>query len=256
MDFKSRPAQLFYARHEQGVNDYEQCLLHILASESWRTPHLLRDFRYALRHGWSPACTDHVGNTALDEAIACRSYALLEVLLQEPLSSPCLVRAIGNLLSNYYHMGSPALDTAILACICKAGTLMQEDCFYLLKRALHGAAWPYLIPLREGAAFPTPTALHWEKELAVFVDKRSLGYNSFFSQPEQFHDYSLLGFCTGPDGIRSCESAERAADLTRQLKHTLFLLRRPIKRHLKKMIRKDRLRDRDVAQLMRVFLPS
>ncbi len=256
MNFKSEPAQFFYARFGRGVNDHEQSLLHELAGESWKTPHLLRDFCYALRHGWSPECADCMGNTVLDEAIDSQSYTLLEVLLQEPLSTPCLVQVIGNLLSNYYHMGSPALDAAILACICKAGTLSHKDCSYLLKRALHGAAWPYLLPLREGAAFPAQTDLHWEKELALYVDERQLGCNSFFSQPEQLHDYSLLGFCSDSNGIRSCVPAEQVATLARQLKHPLFLLRRPIKRQLKQMIRKDHLRNRDVVRLMRLFLPS
>ncbi len=264
MTYKSEAAVTWAAKYGNGLNEYDECILHRLVKARRRRKicrNMFCDYLEALRRGWSVECRDHMGNSVLDAAVDCYRFdefrhRILCVLLRERPSYGILVKTLGNILSMYGHIGSVWLDMAILSCIYRLGSIANEDCAYLLRRALHGAAWPYLVPLWEGAGLPDRETLNWEEELALYMDDRRVGKGSFFSLPPLRHDFSLLGFTTGSEGILALFSSMEEPGVQKQVRHALFRTRRHIAGGLKKRATKNTLISRDVEVLMKLFISS
>lgn len=87
------------------------------------------------------------GATPLDVAIDYENWNMLQLFMQFNISENTIVKAIGELLSHYWHIGSSTIDKFIFQFIIKKGYLSKQDCVYLLERAFDGNAWPFVIPL-------------------------------------------------------------------------------------------------------------
>lgn len=85
--------------------------------------------------------------TPLDVAIDYENWNILQLFIQFNISEHTIVKAIGTLLSLYWHIGSSIIDKFIFQLIIKKGYLSKHECIYLLERAFDGNAWPFVVPL-------------------------------------------------------------------------------------------------------------
>lgn len=127
-------------------NEYGETPLHYISGIKWNSL-IFKDYMNLISLGWNLEKKDESGNTPIDLAIDYRNWRALNIFIQGDLSHSCIVHAIGELLAQYWHIGSKTHDKFIFSLINKAKLLNKEDCEYLLRRACNGAAWPYLIPL-------------------------------------------------------------------------------------------------------------
>ncbi len=87
------------------------------------------------------------GSTPLDVAIDYENWNMLQLFIQFNVNKYTIVKAIGELLSHYWHIGSRSIDKFIFQLIIKKGYLSKLECVYLIERAFDGNAWPFVVPL-------------------------------------------------------------------------------------------------------------
>lgn len=87
------------------------------------------------------------GATPLDVAIDYENWNTLKLFIQFNIKEDTIVKAIGELLSHYWHIGSSIIDKFIFQLIIKKGYLNRQECNFLLERAFDGNAWPFVVPL-------------------------------------------------------------------------------------------------------------
>lgn len=90
------------------------------------------------------------GETPLDVAIDYSNWNMVRFFINFNMNNHTVVTAVGELLARYWHIGSVYHDEFILRLIIKKKQLNKQECSYLLKRAIEGSAWPYIIPLLRG----------------------------------------------------------------------------------------------------------
>lgn len=103
--------------------------------------------------------------TPLDVSIDYKNWNILQLFMQFNISENTIVKAIGELLSHYWHIGSSTIDKFIFQLIIKKGNLSKQDCIYLLERAFDGNAWPFIIPLLNCSNLPYSRIekyFHWQ----------------------------------------------------------------------------------------------
>lgn len=103
--------------------------------------------------------------TPLDVAIDYENWNMLRLLMQFHIREENLVKAIGELLSHYWHTGSSTVDQLIFQLIIKKGHLSKEDCIFLVERAFDGNAWPFVAPLWHCSDLPQHRVeqfFHWQ----------------------------------------------------------------------------------------------
>ena len=105
--------------------------------------------------------------TPLDVAIDYENWNMLRLFMQFHIREENLVKAIGELLSHYWHTGSSTVDQLIFQLIIKKGHLSKEDCIFLVERAFDGNAWPFVAPLWHCSDLPQHRVeqfFHWRIE--------------------------------------------------------------------------------------------
>lgn len=105
------------------------------------------------------------GATPLDVAIDYENWNMLMLFIQFNINENTIVKAIGELLSHYWHIGSSCIDKFIFQLIIKKGHLTKHECNFLLERAFDGNAWPFIIPLLNFCDLPQQRVekyFHWQ----------------------------------------------------------------------------------------------
>ena len=73
------------------------------------------------------------GATPLDVAIDYDNWNMLQLFMQFNINEDTIIKAIGELLSHYWHIGSSIIDKFIFQLIIKKGYLSKQECNYLLE---------------------------------------------------------------------------------------------------------------------------
>lgn len=105
------------------------------------------------------------GETPLDVAIDYENWSMLQLFMQFNINEYTIVKAIGELLSHYWHIGSSTIDKFIFQLIIKKGYITKQECTYLVERAFDGNAWPFLVPLLNCSDLPQDEVekyFHWQ----------------------------------------------------------------------------------------------
>ncbi len=151
----------------QARDPYGETLLHALACSRLRAAEY-RDFMTALRSGWRVDTRGSLGDpgcSVLDAAVDARAEASLFILLREAPERLVLLHALGDQLSQYSSVGSARMDARLFSFLTRLGNLSADECSYLLRRALEGAAWPYALPFFVASGEPLPAfsgLIPWE----------------------------------------------------------------------------------------------
>lgn len=122
------------------------------------------------------------GATPLDVAIDYENWNILNLFIQFDINEETIIKAIGELLSHYWHIGSSVIDKFIFQLIIKKGHLNKQECNFLLERAFDGNAWPFVLPLLNSSDLPQQgfeRSFHWQvsdnpllmAELAKFLTR-------------------------------------------------------------------------------------
>lgn len=90
---------------------------------------------------------------------------MLQLFIQFNINEHTVIKAIGELLSHYWHIGSSMIDKFIFQLILKKGYISKQECIYLVERAFDGNAWPFLVPLLSCSDLPQDKIekyFHWQ----------------------------------------------------------------------------------------------
>ena len=147
--FKSKTVLRFIAQFGDSPTSVcgkgETLLYHLCATGRMRKDEY-HDIKTALRSGWSLDRQDAFGCTMLDAAIVNGASPQVFLLLREEWPRQALLHALGTLLAEYRHIGSPEMDAQAFSLLAKLSYLTPQECTSLLPEAIIGAAWPYVLP--------------------------------------------------------------------------------------------------------------
>lgn len=172
--FYSEEARRFVEQwgHEpEAVDMYGRNLVAHLAgwSTRGRDKRNLVSMQSAIRHGYKPDVDGEVWQSVLYEAADLRHWAMVEALLRFNISRSHILLALGTLLSQ-----APLLDATrcrarddhryALLLFQRLNGATQEECRYLLSKALNGSAIAWFLPLMlNGVSLPPIEEWHgWD----------------------------------------------------------------------------------------------
>lgn len=173
--FYSEEARRFmeqWGYEPEAVDTYGRNLVAHLAgwSTRGRDKRNLVSMQSAILHGYKPDVDGEIWQSALHEAADLRHWAMVETLLRFNISRNHILLALGTLLSQ-----APLLDATrcrahddhryALLLFQRLNGATQEECRYLLSKALNGSAMAWFLPLMlNGVPLPPPEKWHsWDE---------------------------------------------------------------------------------------------
>ena len=173
--FYSEEARRFvekWGNAPEAVDTYGRNLVAHLAgwSTRGRDKRNLVSMQSAILHGYKPDVDGEIWQSALHEAADLRHWAMVEAMLRFNISRSHILLALGTLLSQ-----SPLLDASrcrarddhrnALLLFQRLNGATQEECRYLLSKALIGSAMGWFLPLMQnGVSLPPMEEWHgWDE---------------------------------------------------------------------------------------------
>ena len=192
------------------------------------------------------------GATPLDVAIDYDNWNMLQLFMQFNLNEDTIIKAIGELLSHYWHIGSSIIDKFIFQLIIKKGYLSKQECNYLLERAFDGNAWPFVKPLLNFSDLPQhriESYFHWQ------VSDNSILKTALATLLTEIKGCDKINksiFIYSDDKLRINQSYHFLAN-PKRLFSFIHRKRRIVTKRMKKEVRMSRINYRLIKRLMYMY---
>jgi hypothetical protein len=171
----------------------------------------------------------------------------LDIIPQETI-----IKAIGELLSHYWHIGSSVIDKFIFQLIIKKGHLSKEDCIFLVERAFDGNAWPFVAPLWHCSDLPQHRVeqfFHWR--VADYPLLRT-ALSALLTKVKESCVFGESIFIYSDDKLRIRES-ECFRTNEKKLLSFIYRRRKIVVRSMKKSVYSDHITYRLIKGLMYMY---
>lgn len=192
------------------------------------------------------------GASALDVAIDYENWNTLRLFMQFNINDDTIVKAIGTLLSHYWHTGSSIIDKFIFQLIIKKGYLSKLECNYLLERAFDGNAWPFIIPLLNFCDLPqhrVESYFHWQVSDNPLL-KTAL--STLFTNIRGCDNFSKSIFICSDNKLRINQSFHFYSN-EKNLLAFIYKNRKIVAKRMKKDVRMGRINYRLIKRLMYMY---